>query len=239
MTDKSKTLIGSMGFSKRIKTVLRSGINTEYGKVCVKYAEDLTQLSAVNLLRSRNLGYLSLHEIVCKLDKLGLHLKDGTSVEEIEEELYKPTKSRRDLLLTKKLSDFKLYLNNNEIPYRPGNGYIQALQVYDKGWKVIYKSSSEYLTVSEKLIPLVKRFIEETEGPLPSEVKELGATGEFPDGKINENDEGELKMAVGHKGELVFIDFGKPVKWIGMNPSEALQLAKMITEHAERAFFER
>jgi hypothetical protein len=66
----------------------------------------------------------------------------------------------------------------------------------------------------------------------------LRATGRFPDGKLNKDDEGELKIAVGHKGEQVFINFGKPVKWIGMNPIEAMQLAKMITEHAERTFFE-
>jgi len=76
------------------------------------------------------------------------------------------------------------------------------------------------------------------ESVYPNVRETLGATGEFPEGKLNEDDEGELKMAVGHKGKLVFIDFGKPVKWMGMNPTEALQLAKMITEHAERAFFE-
>lgn len=71
-----------------------------------------------------------------------------------------------------------------------------------------------------------------------SDNDQLGPTGEFPEGKIHEDDEGGLNMAVGHKGELVFINFGKPVQWIGMNPSEALQLAKLITEHAERAFFD-
>jgi hypothetical protein len=68
--------------------------------------------------------------------------------------------------------------------------------------------------------------------------EELGATGEFPEGKLTEDDEGELKMAIGHNGNLVFINFGKPIKWMGMNPSEALQMAKIITEHAEKAFFE-
>lgn len=41
----------------------------------------------------------------------------------------------------------------------------------------------------------------------------LGATGKFPQGKLNARDEGELTIAVGIKDGVVMIDFGKPVKW--------------------------
>lgn len=50
-----------------------------------------------------------------------------------------------------------------------------------------------------------------------SEVK-LGPTGEFPDGKVHESDEGGLSMAVGvGKSGVVEIHFGKPVAWIGLS----------------------
>lgn len=39
----------------------------------------------------------------------------------------------------------------------------------------------------------------------------LGATGEFPEGKLTEVDEGELKFAVGYMKGKVVIDFGTPV----------------------------
>jgi len=43
--------------------------------------------------------------------------------------------------------------------------------------------------------------------PIPG----LGATGAFPQGKANEHDEGELRMAVGSGDGIVRVDFGKPV----------------------------
>ena len=65
----------------------------------------------------------------------------------------------------------------------------------------------------------------------------LGATGEFPRGKITPEDEGELKMAVGIHPETgkVIVDFGKPVAWIGMEARDALQLANFIRKRALEA----
>ena len=67
-------------------------------------------------------------------------------------------------------------------------------------------------------------------------MKKLGKTGDFPEGKISEDDEGGLKMAVGIDGtnSLVVIDFGTPVTWLSMGPDEALELAKKIEEDAVR-----
>ena len=62
--------------------------------------------------------------------------------------------------------------------------------------------------------------------------QKLGATGRYPDGKVSEQDEGEIVFAVaGHNGK-VFIDFGKPVHSLGMNPDQALQLAALLVEKA-------
>ncbi len=63
---------------------------------------------------------------------------------------------------------------------------------------------------------------------------ELGATGNFPHGKLNKHDEGELRLAVAWDNEagLVRIEFGKPVAWLGLYPPEAIEFARLILKHA-------
>ena len=60
----------------------------------------------------------------------------------------------------------------------------------------------------------------------------LGATNTFPRGKINESDEGGLKMSVYSKDGTIFLDFGKPCAWIGLGPNEARQMASLLLKHA-------
>jgi hypothetical protein len=65
--------------------------------------------------------------------------------------------------------------------------------------------------------------------------KDLGATGEHPDGKLNKHDEGGIAFAVGvHEGKVV-MDFGKPTAWIGMNPQDAMDLASILINNARVA----
>lgn len=64
---------------------------------------------------------------------------------------------------------------------------------------------------------------------------QLGATGTFPHGKLNEQDEGAIKMAIGYdqsKG-VVMVNFGKPVAWFGLPPPEARELARLLLLHAQ------
>ena len=72
---------------------------------------------------------------------------------------------------------------------------------------------------------------------MANEEQKLGATGEFPKGKLTNDDEGELKMAVGIHPQTgkVIVDFGKPVAWIGMDARDALQLASFIRKRALEA----
>lgn len=63
----------------------------------------------------------------------------------------------------------------------------------------------------------------------------VGATGDFPDGKLSKDDEGGLRLKVGVVDSRVVIDFGKPVTWIGFRPNEAYEFAKLIRKHAKRA----
>lgn len=62
----------------------------------------------------------------------------------------------------------------------------------------------------------------------------LGATGRFPGGKLNSDDEGELKMGLSHdpRQQVVVLNFGKPVEWIGLPPVLARELANGLLQHA-------
>ncbi len=61
----------------------------------------------------------------------------------------------------------------------------------------------------------------------------LGPTGRHPQGKLNEDDEGELRFAVGHDNGNVILDFGKPVVWVGLPPDTADDIADMLKKHAQ------
>lgn len=61
----------------------------------------------------------------------------------------------------------------------------------------------------------------------------LGATGEYPHGKINPDDEGALNVGVAADGMgNVHVDFGKPVSWFTMPSEQAINFAKLILTHA-------
>jgi hypothetical protein len=62
----------------------------------------------------------------------------------------------------------------------------------------------------------------------------LGASGKFPQGKLNESDEGELTFAVASDPEsgLIHIHFGKPVAWLAMPGEIAIELARRLLKHA-------
>lgn len=57
----------------------------------------------------------------------------------------------------------------------------------------------------------------------------LGATGEYPDGKINQQDKGEIAVGIAvHEGKLI-MDFGaEPVHWGGLTKKEAIELVKHL-----------
>lgn len=61
----------------------------------------------------------------------------------------------------------------------------------------------------------------------------LGATGEFPHGKLNGSDEGGIRFAIGEDGGNVVINFGTPVAWLGMPPEQAVTLALALIAKAK------
>lgn len=61
----------------------------------------------------------------------------------------------------------------------------------------------------------------------------LGATGDFPRGKLNPQDEGGLQLAITVKDGVVVIAFGKEVAWLGLDKATAISFADTIKRRAE------
>lgn len=57
----------------------------------------------------------------------------------------------------------------------------------------------------------------------------------FPEGKVRKDDEGALafRIAADPSKDIVVIDFGKQVTWLGLPKAEALGLASLLIQHAE------
>lgn len=71
----------------------------------------------------------------------------------------------------------------------------------------------------------------------PWNKREFGATGKFPQGKVQDSDEGELRMGVAYDklNGIVRVEFGKPVAWLGLPPPEARQLAQLLLANAAKS----
>jgi len=64
----------------------------------------------------------------------------------------------------------------------------------------------------------------------------LGATGKFPQGKLGPQDEGEIKFSIGLSMDKkkVIMNFGKKVRWVGMNRNQAIDVGKAIIQTANQ-----
>ena len=63
----------------------------------------------------------------------------------------------------------------------------------------------------------------------------IGGTGEFPQGKIDPADEGELRFALvtDKKRNVIVFEFGKSVKWFALDKAAATALGTAILERAK------
>lgn len=59
-----------------------------------------------------------------------------------------------------------------------------------------------------------------------------GPTGEPFDYKVDDTDEGPIKIAISRDGPIIRIEFGKPVAWLGMTPADAVALARILIKQA-------
>lgn len=74
----------------------------------------------------------------------------------------------------------------------------------------------------------------------PESESQVGPTGEYPDGKISEDDGGELRIAVSLDRErgLVNMDFGTMIKWFSMSPLDAVGLSQALVEASKALVME-
>lgn len=59
-----------------------------------------------------------------------------------------------------------------------------------------------------------------------------GATGNFPDGKLDPLDEGEIRLRMGILDGRLIIEFGKPIASIGFTREEAINIGQAILDKA-------
>jgi len=88
--------------------------------------------------------------------------------------------------------------------------------------KGISKEPGAARFMAERIVLLIADFVKQITP---------GATGAFPEGKLDEHDQGQLRMLVSHDEKNVRLDFGKSVAWIAMPTNEALTIAFAILEH--------
>jgi len=90
----------------------------------------------------------------------------------------------------------------------------------------------------DEILPVINRMALEFEplGDDEGRFVPLGATGRFPEGQVGEHDEGELRLAVAadQENNIVRIEFGKSVQWLGLPAENARQFAQIIMKNAER-----
>lgn len=64
---------------------------------------------------------------------------------------------------------------------------------------------------------------------------QLGATGQFPDGQLSDNDEGEIMIGIAVYRGRVLINFGKPVQGVGLTPEQAEHIGRDLLNKAREA----
>lgn len=60
-------------------------------------------------------------------------------------------------------------------------------------------------------------------------------SSQYPNGQLNDNDEGELRMVAYVEKGAVVLNFGKPIAWVGFPPEIARDLAKLLMDKADEA----
>lgn len=89
---------------------------------------------------------------------------------------------------------------------------------------------------SSELDPAMAALMQETGDLRKAHLQQsIGATGQFPEGKLTKQDEGGIQFGVTNTMGKVVVNFGKPVAWLGMRPTDARELARILLIHADRA----
>ena len=116
-------------------------------------------------------------------------------------------------------------------------GLTERLVLETIGWPD--EKPAAFITIDDRALTFEGTWpsIESLKTFKPWNKREFGATGRFPQGKLNDGDEGELRLGVAYDrlDGIVRVEFGKPVAWLGLPPPQAIQFAKMILANAAKA----
>lgn len=65
----------------------------------------------------------------------------------------------------------------------------------------------------------------------------IGPTGQYPQGVLDSEDEGQLQIAIAWDAYagIVRLEFGTPVKWLGLPPTQARELGESLIRNADHA----
>lgn len=61
---------------------------------------------------------------------------------------------------------------------------------------------------------------------------QFGPTGQYPDGKLTDSDEGEIRIGITNKDGRIVIEFGKPIYWIGFTKEQAIEIGNTLIQRA-------
>lgn len=61
----------------------------------------------------------------------------------------------------------------------------------------------------------------------------IGKTGRWTQGKLNKDDNGELRMAIFEQNGKVIIDFGTELSWIGFDKNQAKELGNLLIKKSK------
>lgn len=59
--------------------------------------------------------------------------------------------------------------------------------------------------------------------------------GEYPNGRLNEDDSGAIAVAICIENGAVVLQFPKPTAWIGFTPEQAIDIANTLIKKAREA----
>ena len=84
---------------------------------------------------------------------------------------------------------------------------------------------------------ILRKLFQENRKSSGDPLKDLQRTlqGEFPDGRLNPNDEGAMAVMIGHENGKVVMQFASQTAWIGFTPEQAMDIAQTLITHARKA----
>jgi hypothetical protein len=130
-------------------------------------------------------------------------------------------------------------INNAQMEFGPDHPMSLPPDVaHDYPITFAHEKPSAFLTIDDRAVCFEGDWTELDPCKLldfkPWNKRQIGATGSFPQGQLNDHDQGGLKMAIGYDklDGIVRLEFGKPVAWLGLPPPEAIELAHLLLRYA-------